>query len=483
MHLVPGERFGRYVVEAELGRGGQASVYRARQVGTERAVALKVFTQIEDSAALARFRREAVAAARVEHPRIVTVYESGDVSGVPFIAMRLVPGPSLAEVLSRFGAVNPHRALAILDDVAEAVDAAHRSGLVHRDIKPANVLLDLDDRAFLSDFGVARLDDQPGLTQRGDWLGTVEYISPEQAAGHPATPASDIYAFGVLAYEVLCGRPPFVHRQPSAVVLAHGREAPPSVTAANPVLPTSLDGPLGRALAKSPEDRPRQARDLVADLRTSLAGWEPQVVGSPTQEPEGWTQVLRRFSTGDAEGAGGTRVMEAVTRLGTPRDAAAPVPPPPRRRRGRRVAILTTVGVLAVAGGGAYAGWTYADQRATEAEAAREQAYRNGFKNGVARGAKNGRAEGLKQGIAQGTRDGLAKGIEQGRAEGIAEGRRVPDADPGDFRVVRAGEDGQGEFIGDTMSPEGGCFVIDDEGAVQVFQTFNTFDPCSILGR
>jgi len=189
VHLVPGERFGRYVVQAELGRGGQASVYRARQVGTERAVALKVFTQIEDAAALTRFRREAVAAARVEHPRIVTVYESGDVGGVPFIAMRLVPGPSLAEVLSRFGAIAPHRALAIMEDVAEAVDAAHRSGLVHRDIKPANVLLDLDDRAFLSDFGVARMDDLPGLTQHGDWLGTVEYISPEQAAGHPATPA------------------------------------------------------------------------------------------------------------------------------------------------------------------------------------------------------------------------------------------------------------------------------------------------------
>jgi len=478
VHLVPGERFGRYLIEAELGRGGQASVYRARQVGTERAVALKVFTQIEDAAALARFRREAVAAARVEHPRIVTVYESGDVGGVPFIAMRLVPGPSLGEVLSRFGAVTPHRALAILEDVAEAVDAAHRNGLVHRDIKPANVLLDLDDRAFLSDFGVARLEDQPGLTQRGDWLGTVEYISPEQAAGHPATPASDIYAFGVLAYEVLCGRPPFVHRQASAVVLAHVREAPPSVSAANPVLPTALDAPLSRALAKDPDSRPRQARDLVADLRTALAGWSPPPA-TPATEEEGWTQVLRRFSTGDAAGAGGTRVMEPATRVTPP--PAAPAPPP-RRRRGRLVLWLAA-GMLVIAGGGAYAGWTYAEDRATAAEAAREQAYRNGFKNGRARGVDIGRAAGLKAGIAQGRTAGLEEGRAQGREEGLAEGSRVPDAEPGDFRVVRADDAGLAEYVGDVMSPEGGCFVIDDDGGVQVFQTLVAFDPCSILGR
>lgn len=484
MHLVPGERFGPYVVEAELGSGGQAAVYRARQVGTERAVALKVFTQVEDAGALARFKREAVAAASVDHPRIVTVYESGDVDGVPFIAMRLVPGPSLADLLSRFGAVTPHRALAILDDVAEAVDAAHRHNVIHRDIKPANVLLDLDERAFLSDFGVARLLDQPGLTRRGDWLGTVEYISPEQAAGHPATQASDIYAFGVLAYEVLCGRPPFVHRQPSAVVLAHVREQPPSVTAANPVLPTALDVPLGRALAKSPEERPRQARDLVADLRTALAGWQPPAPAPvPDDEAEGWTRVLRRFSTGDAD-AGGTRVMDAPTRV-----QGAPPPPPgapaaPRRRRRRgRWAALGAVAVAAVAAGGGYAGWSYSEDRVHDAETARDQAYRNGFRTGKAQGVKDGKADGLKAGLAQGRREGKAQGLEEGTAAGLAEGRRVPDADPGDYRIVRAGEDGQGEYLGEVMSPEGGCFVIGSDGDVQVFQTAVAFDPCSILGR
>ncbi len=256
MHLVPGEQFGQYVIEADLGRGGQAVVYRARQIGTERDVALKVFAELDDASKLARFRREAVAAARVDDPRIVTVYESGDVDGVPFIAMRLVPGPSLAELVARFGALPPQRAVIILDDVASAVDAAHEHGLVHRDIKPANVLLDLDDRAYLSDFGVARMDDLPGLTRRGDWLGTVEYISPEQAAGHGATAASDIYAFGVLAFEVLCGRPPFVHRQASAVLLAHVREHAPSALTVNPHLPEAVDDALAPALAKDPQDRP-----------------------------------------------------------------------------------------------------------------------------------------------------------------------------------------------------------------------------------
>ena len=241
VQLVPGEEFGQYVIEAELGRGGQAVVYRARQIGTDRDVALKVFDQLGDASILARFRREAVAAARVDDPRIVTVFESGDVNGVPFIAMRLVPGPSLGELVARVGPLPAQRALVILDDVARAVDAAHQHGLVHRDIKPANVLLDLDDRAYLSDFGVARLDDLPGLTRRGDWLGTVEYVSPEQADGHPATAASDIYAFGVLAFEVLCGRPPFVHRQASAVLVAHVRDEPPPVRSLNPDLPEAVD--------------------------------------------------------------------------------------------------------------------------------------------------------------------------------------------------------------------------------------------------
>ncbi|HWH15068.1 MAG TPA: protein kinase, partial [Miltoncostaeaceae bacterium] len=384
--LVPGEQFGRYVIEAELGRGGQAVVYRAHQDGPERAVALKVFDEIEDAAKLARFRREAVAAARVEHPRIVTVYESGDVGGVPFLAMRLVPGPSLAEVLSRFGALPPRRALAILSDVAEAVDAAHAHGLVHRDIKPANVLLDLDERAFLSDFGVARLEDLPRLTRRGDWLGTVEYVSPEQAEGRPATPASDVYAFGVLAYEVLTGRPPFVHRQQSAVLVAHVRDRAPSVRTVNPALPAGVDAVLARALAKDPSVRPGSARRLVAELRGVLDAGGPgpgdTAVLPGAAAPDAWTAVLRRFSTGDGT-PGPTRVLPAGGR---------------RRRRRGRVALAGLVVLLAAGAAGA-GGWVAHDRSADgDGERIRETAYRQGFGNGVARGTARGRTAGLAEG-------------------------------------------------------------------------------------
>ena len=351
MQLVPGEQFGHYVIGAELGRGGQAAVYRARQVATERDVALKVFDELDDAGKLARFRREAVAAARVDDPRIVTVYESGDVDGVPFIAMRLVPGPSLAELVARFGALPPARAVAILDDVASAVDAAHGHGLVHRDIKPANVLLDLDDRAYLSDFGVARMDDLPGLTRRGDWLGTVEYVSPEQAAGHSATAASDIYAFGVLAFEVLCGRPPFVHRQASAVLVAHVREDAPSLRSVNPHLPVGIDAALAPALAKDPTERPTTAREVVDALRVALAGWTlpaadqtQTIVGAV-----GWGGAI----TGDGDGdtaltrvgavAGMTRVDGSADRtdVGLVDLPGGDDSPPPRSRRLRTAVVLS----------------------------------------------------------------------------------------------------------------------------------------------
>lgn len=444
MQLVPGERFGRYVIEAELGRGGQAAVYRARQSATERDVALKVFAELDDAGKLARFRREAVAAARVDDPRIVTVYESGDVDGVPFIAMRLVPGPSLAELVARFGPLPPARALTILDDVASAVDAAHEHGLVHRDIKPANVLLDLDDRAYLSDFGVARMDDVPGLTRRGDWLGTVEYVSPEQAAGHQATAASDIYAFAVLAFEVLCGRPPFTHRQASAVLVAHVREAPPSALEINRDLPPEIDAALAPALAKDPAARPAYARDVVDAVRVALAGWTPPpadaaqtIVGGP-----GWTRVL----TGDT-GEGATRVGTAdqmtlvaasptvVSGIELP-DEDDPAPPP--RRRARRTAVVLSCAALIAAGGAA--GWAVGNRSASQAHAA---GYRSGY------------------------------------GHGLAVGRIVPDAVPGQFRVVKVDSHGRAVYVGKPFG-SGDCIKVTGSSSVDNISG-SLFGPCGIL--
>ena len=270
--LQAGDRFGGYLIEDEVGHGGQAVVYRAHQVGTDRDVALKVFAEVEDAGRLERFRREAIAAARFHHPHIVTIFDAGDVDGVPFISMRLMEGSSLAAVLASGDGLDPKRAMSVLGDVADAVDAIHRRGLIHRDIKPANVLLDDEGNAHLSDFGIAQLDELPGLTTRGDFLGTVEYISPEQAAGNPATPASDIYSFGVLAYEVLAGRPPFMHRQPNAVLVAHVNEIPQAAHELNPSIPETVSPILAQALAKAPADRPRTAKEIVEALRAPMAG-------------------------------------------------------------------------------------------------------------------------------------------------------------------------------------------------------------------
>jgi Protein kinase domain len=456
VHLVPGEQFGQYIIEADLGRGGQAVVYRARQIGTERDVALKVFDVLDDAGKLARFRREAVAAARVDDPRIVTVYESGDVDGVPFIAMRLVPGPSLAELVARFGALPAPRAVMILDDVASAVDAAHEHGLVHRDIKPANVLLDLDDRAYLSDFGVARMDDLPGLTRRGDWLGTVEYISPEQAAGHAATAASDIYAFGVLAFEVLCGRPPFVHRQASAVLIAHVREDPPSALSINPHLPDEIDDALASALAKDPHDRPGRARDVVEHLRVALAGWTapaPEHARTLIVGP-GWTRVLTGESDDALTRVGGadalTRVPGAddltwVDGAGTStRVVPADLPPidadaPAARRSGRRrVAVVSACAALLVAGGAG--GWAVGHRGASGAHA-------SGYRSGYARG--------------------------------VSVGRSVPGASPGQFRVVHVDAAGKAEYVGKPFGT-GDCIKVTGSHSVDNISS-SLFGPCGFL--
>ncbi len=457
VQLVPGEEFGQYVIEAELGRGGQAVVYRARQIGTDRDVALKVFDQLGDASILARFRREAVAAARVDDPRIVTVFESGDVNGVPFIAMRLVPGPSLGELVARVGPLPARRALVILDDVARAVDAAHQHGLVHRDIKPANVLLDLDDRAYLSDFGVARLDDLPGLTRRGDWLGTVEYVSPEQADGHPATAASDIYAFGVLAFEVLCGRPPFVHRQASAVLVAHVRDEPPPVRSVNPDLPEAVDDALAPVLAKSPAARPASARDVVDLLREALEGWSGAhpdqahtlVAGSGSTLVMGneGSDVLRRAPEAEAltrvpgaEAVTWVAGSDALTRIGPASETVA-VPEPPSRGRGRRRKWAVGVACAALLAAGAAGGWAIGHRSASTA-----------------------RADGFRTGYTQ----------------GIAVGEHVPGAKPGQFRMVMVDSHGRSKYVGNAIN-SGDCVRVNSNGSVDNISG-SLFGPCGLLG-
>lgn len=272
MSLWPGHRFGRYVIEAELGAGAQATVYRARSADDDRVVALKVL-QAElghDPTLRARFEREHTVVSGLDHPAVVPVHEAGEVEGRPFIAMGLVEGGTLQAAIAAEGGLDPARAVRILRRIAGALDAAHGRGLVHRDVKPANVLLDAEDRAYLSDFGLARLTDAAArLTRTGVWVGTLEYMAPEQIRAQRVGPAADQYALAAVAYEALTGRPPFVRRHPADLMQAHLAETPRPASALRPGL-AAADAILLRGLAKEPDDRFGSATAMVHALQGAL---------------------------------------------------------------------------------------------------------------------------------------------------------------------------------------------------------------------
>lgn len=496
MRLIPGEAFGRYRIEAELGRGGQAVVYRATQLDLERQVALKVFDEgyLTRPGALERFRREAIAAGRLDHPRIVTVHDAGETDGRAFIAMRLVPGDPLSARIARSGALPPDDALLVLADIAAAIDFAHANGTIHRDVTPGNILLDPAGGAFLSDFGLVRMDDMPGLTRRGDWLGTAEYVSPEQVEGEPAGAASDRYALGAVAFEALTGRAPHVHHEPSAVLLAHVRDPVPKATAINPALPAAVDDVLTRALAKDPAERPARAEELVEDLRTAL-GRGPAVPAGVAAVPavaavaagaDPWQAALARFAGGPA-------------RDPEPGDTHVPVPAPAPERatqafgvqpRGRAfsinrdVAVAVAIGAAVVLLGGIVGGWI-AGSSSADTSTAQERGFADGraagldtgFARGRAAGVKEGRTAGRKQGLQQGRKQGKEAGLkegqeagyESGRADGYAAGAgdgrstALNGLSPGSWYVVWVGSDANGAQVGTStpVSPDSGtCYTV-----------------------
>ena len=267
--LAPGMTVGGYRVERILGRGGMAEVYEATQLCLDRPVALKVLApEVRADAELReRFRREGRAQAALEHPSVVPIYEAGEWDGTPFIAMRLVRGPTLKALV---GTLDPPRALRLLGQVAAALDEAHGQGLVHRDIKPQNVLVAPPDRALLADFGLTRADrsGDPRLTRTGQLMGSIDYMPPEQAQGEGTGPAGDRYAFACVAFECLTGRLPYVRPVPAAVLFAHLTEPPPRPSEAG--LPAALDDVFARGLAKDPAQRPATARELITHVAAAL---------------------------------------------------------------------------------------------------------------------------------------------------------------------------------------------------------------------
>ena len=273
--LVPGDVIGGYRVRAVAGRGGMGVVYRAEDLALGRQVALKVIAA--DLAGDARFRerfiRESRIAAGLEHPNVVPVYGAGEESGRLFIAMRFVEGTDLQQLV-RDGPLDARRAVAIVSRVAEALDAAHRRGLVHRDVKPANVLVTSisgSEQAYLTDFGLTRdAAAGDGLTKTGQWVGTLAYVAPEQIRGEPVDARADIYALGAVLYQCVTGRPPFSVASELEALAAHLDEPPPRPSKDG--APRGLDGVVDRAMAKEPGRRYRSAGDLGRAAVTAVEG-------------------------------------------------------------------------------------------------------------------------------------------------------------------------------------------------------------------
>jgi beta-lactam-binding protein with PASTA domain/predicted Ser/Thr protein kinase len=277
---VDGQRIlsGRYALVSHLARGGMADVWVGHDRLLDRRVAVKILhaEYAANEAFVARFRREAQAAANLNHPNIVDIYDWGRDGGVYFMVMELIHGRNLREVLRAEGALEPRRVAEIAVAVSAALGAAHERGLVHRDIKPANVLLTPDGDVKVTDFGIARAwDDSDQLTRTGAVIGTATYFSPEQAQGLTADGRSDLYALGVVMYELLTGVPPFVGESPVSVAYQHVREFAPPPSDLNPNIPDALDAIVMRCLEKDPRKRYQTGGALAVDLGRFLAGEAP----------------------------------------------------------------------------------------------------------------------------------------------------------------------------------------------------------------
>lgn len=271
--LAPGDQVAGYQIEERIGRGGMAVVYRALDLRLGRQVAVKVLAPDlgADEAFRLRFMRESRAAAEVDHPHIVPVYEAGESGGVLFIAMRYVGGGDVRSLIETSGRLSTGRAAAIAGQVASALDAAHARGLVHRDVKPGNILLGQAsnglDHAYLSDFGLSKHSvTSATLTSTGQFLGTLDYVSPEQIQGQPVDGRADQYALACTVVEMLTGAPPFRQDDTRALMWAQLEAAPPRLTERRPELPPLADQVIARAMAKAASGRYATCRDFAAAL-------------------------------------------------------------------------------------------------------------------------------------------------------------------------------------------------------------------------
>ena len=299
--IAPGKTVGgRYKIKSHIGTGGMATVYLAQDLILERPVAVKVLRLDfhTNEAAMRRFQREAQSATQLVHPNIVSVYDVGEEDGTNYIVMEYVEGTDLKEYIRERGPLPPREAVRIMTQIVSAIELAHQNRIIHRDIKPQNILIDREGNVKITDFGIAIALSETSLTQTNTLLGSVHYLSPEQARGGMATIRSDIYALGIVLYELLVGEVPFEGESAVSIALKHFQEPLPRISQMLPTVPQSLENVVLKATAKEPLDRYSSCYEMLEDLQTCL---NPERLHEPMFKPTAFSQetkVLQPIATG-----------------------------------------------------------------------------------------------------------------------------------------------------------------------------------------
>jgi beta-lactam-binding protein with PASTA domain/tRNA A-37 threonylcarbamoyl transferase component Bud32 len=341
----------RYSILSRIGSGGMADVYCAQDLQLGRKVALKLLYRrfAEDQEFVERFKREASAAAGLQHPNVVGVYDRGEWDGTYYIAMEYLEGRSLKQILQEEGPLQPERAIDIVVQILRAARFAHQRGVIHRDIKPHNVIVDDEGRAKVTDFGIARAG-ASDMTETGSIMGTAQYLSPEQAQGHAVSAQSDLYAIGIVLYELLAGRVPFDGDSPVTIALKQVSELPVPPSAYNPAVPPELDAIVLRALEKEPERRFADAEEFIAALEQAKAG----LVAAPAGQATAAFGAVGAATAATVVAGAGAPPGPTEEELAAMTYPEGPLPPEDeqdkRRRRNRWLIALALVLLLGGAG-------------------------------------------------------------------------------------------------------------------------------------